>query len=98
MLTPLRREGARWVFQVTSLALHEAERLVRNGNKIYIFSELDQFNLERDQRGFYAQREIGVSSKEGIFIAGTCQGPMDIPQTITHAKAAVGQILQYLAL
>ncbi|CAA7601848.1 Pyridine nucleotide disulphide reductase class-II [Acididesulfobacillus acetoxydans] len=53
--------------------------------------------LERDQNGFYLERDVGVSSRKGIFLAGTCQGPKDIPQSIAHAKAAVGRILRYLA-
>lgn len=52
--------------------------------------------LERDQAGFYLEEDIGVSSREGIFLAGACQGPKDIPQSIAHAKAAVGKLLRYL--
>lgn len=51
--------------------------------------------LERNAEGFYAERGIGVS-QAGIFVAGACQGPKDIPQSIAHAKAAAGQILYYL--
>lgn len=51
--------------------------------------------LERNAEGFYSEREIGVS-QAGIFVAGACQGPKDIPQSIAHAKAASGQILYYL--
>jgi len=33
---------------------------------------------------------------EGVFTAGVCEGPKDIPQTIGHAKAAAGQAYRYL--
>jgi len=59
--------------------------------------ELPHLKLELDQHGFYAEHQIGVSSAEGIFLAGTCRGPQDIPQTIAHAKAAAGQVLAYLS-
>lgn len=56
-----------------------------------------RLQLELDQDGFYLEKDIGVSSREGIFLAGACQGPKDIPQSIAHAKAAVGKLLFYLS-
>ncbi|MEA3340954.1 MAG: hypothetical protein U9R15_13400, partial [Chloroflexota bacterium] len=34
---------------------------------------------------------------EGVFIAGCCQGPKDIPDTVAQAKAAASSALGVLA-
>lgn len=49
-----------------------------------------QLGLSLDQYGFMAE------SADGVFVAGVCEGPKDIPQTIGHAKAAAGKAYQYL--
>ncbi|HBI26554.1 MAG TPA: pyridine nucleotide-disulfide oxidoreductase, partial [Peptococcaceae bacterium] len=33
---------------------------------------------------------------QGVFIAGVCQGPKDIPQTVGHAKTAAGEAYRFL--
>jgi heterodisulfide reductase subunit A len=38
-----------------------------------------------------------LSNIEGIFYAGTCTAPMNITDTISHARAAAGEISEYLA-
>ena len=37
------------------------------------------------------------SNSEGIFLAGTCQAPRDIPDTVAHAGAAAAEVLSLLA-
>lgn len=37
------------------------------------------------------------SNSEGIFLAGTCQAPRDIPDTVAHAGAAASEVLSLLA-
>ncbi len=37
------------------------------------------------------------SSTPGIFLAGCCQGPKDIPDTVAHAKAAASAAMILLA-
>jgi heterodisulfide reductase subunit A len=37
------------------------------------------------------------SSHSGMFLAGTCQGPKDIPDTVAHAKAAASAAMILLA-
>jgi heterodisulfide reductase subunit A len=39
-----------------------------------------------------------VTGQPGIFLAGVCQGPKDIPQTIGHAKAAAGKACGFLEI
>ena len=38
------------------------------------------------------------TTSDGIFLAGTCQGPKDIPDTVAHAKAAASSALIPLSL
>ena len=49
-------------------------------------------NLTLDQDGFFQEEHPKVRTVEstipGMFLAGCCQGPKDIPDTVAHAKAA----------
>jgi heterodisulfide reductase subunit A len=36
------------------------------------------------------------SNIEGVFFAGTCTAPMNITETISHARAAVVEVIDYL--
>ncbi len=58
-----------------------------------------QLGIALDDYGFMAGRsaqETVATNQAGVFLAGVCQGPKDIPQTIGHAKAAAGQAYLYL--
>jgi heterodisulfide reductase subunit A len=65
-------------------------------------SELAQkLGLGLDDYGFLAGdsgEESMVTGQPGIFLAGVCQGPKDIPQTIGHAKAAAGKACGFLEI
>jgi heterodisulfide reductase subunit A len=37
-----------------------------------------------------------LSNVEGVFYAGTCTAPMNITETISHARAAVSDVIDYL--
>ncbi|MDN5365368.1 MAG: heterodisulfide reductase subunit [Thermacetogenium sp.] len=50
----------------------------------------EQLNVDLDSYGFM------TAGPEGVFLAGVCEGPKDIPQTIGHAKAAAGAAYRYL--
>ncbi len=56
--------------------------------------------ITRDQFGFLQElhgRLHSTSSKvKGIYLAGTCQAPMDVQKTISQAMAAVGCVLSEL--
>jgi heterodisulfide reductase subunit A len=59
-----------------------------------------QLGLQLDNYGFFAPRsdeETVVTNQPGVFLAGVCEGPKDIPQTIGHAKAAAGQVFNYIS-
>ena len=47
-----------------------------------------------DKKGFLSSNETNV---DGIFVAGACQGPRDIPDSIAHGIAAASKAMQVLA-
>ncbi len=57
--------------------------------------------LERSPDGFFQEahpkhRPVD-SNREGVFLAGCCQGPKDIPDTVAQAKAAAASAMVILA-
>ena len=57
--------------------------------------------LERSPDGFFQEahpkfRPVDTPI-DGVFLAGCCQGPKDIPDTVAHAKAAASSALVVLA-
>ncbi|MDD5095144.1 MAG: FAD-dependent oxidoreductase [Dehalococcoidia bacterium] len=59
------------------------------------------FHVTRDRHGFFLESHPKLrpfnSNTEGIFFAGTCQAPWDIPDTVAHAGAAAAEVLSLLA-
>ena len=55
------------------------------------------FNLSSDKAGFFMERHPKLAPlstmTEGVFIAGVCQGPKDIPDTIAQALGAAAEAL-----
>jgi heterodisulfide reductase subunit A len=49
--------------------------------------------IETDQRGFFKETVWGRSSRDGIYIVGCAQGPMDQGSSVTQALAAVGDMI-----
>jgi len=58
------------------------------------------FDLSRDPQGFFEELHGRVdatrSKVRGIYVAGTCQSPMDLSHSMTQAAAAAGGILSAL--
>ncbi|MFX1364579.1 MAG: FAD-dependent oxidoreductase [Promethearchaeota archaeon] len=54
--------------------------------------ELDEYNFFKE-KSYYNK---SLSSKEGIFLAGFCQGPMDIPETVADASGVASQVATLL--
>lgn len=55
------------------------------------------FSLSRSPDGFFLERHpkldpVGTMT-DGVYIAGTCQSPKDIPDTVAQAQAAAARIL-----
>jgi heterodisulfide reductase subunit A2 len=55
------------------------------------------FNLSSDKHGFFMERHPKLAPlstmTEGVFIAGVCQGPKDIPDTVAQALGAAAEAL-----
>ena len=55
------------------------------------------FNLSTDKQGFFMERHPKLAPlatmTEGIFIAGVCQSPKDIPDTVAQANGAAAEAL-----
>jgi heterodisulfide reductase subunit A len=56
--------------------------------------------LKTGENRFFAATDNLVGSNlsniKGVFYAGTCTAPMNIPETISHARAAVIEVIDYL--
>lgn len=59
------------------------------------------FGISQGADGFFLEEhpKLGPVSTatDGIFLAGTCQGPKDIPDAVSHAAGAAGQALALAA-
>ncbi len=57
--------------------------------------------IELDSHGFIKRAENGTGSmettREGIFVAGSAQGPMDIQKSVIQAESAAGQIMKIMS-
>ena len=58
------------------------------------------FGLSRSEDGFFAEAHPKLrpveTNTEGVFLAGTAQGPKDVPDTVGHAGAAASMTLALL--
>jgi len=56
------------------------------------------FGLGRTPDGFFAEAHPKLrpveTSTAGVFLAGACQGPRDVPDTVTHAGAAAMEVVR----
>ncbi len=54
--------------------------------------------IARDKDGWFAERDYNAdptgTERGGIFVAGVCQGPKDIPDTVSQASAAAARVLK----
>ncbi len=61
----------------------------------------EMLHLNRGEDGYFLEEHPKMSTVEsgvpGIFLAGCCQGPKDIPDTVAHAKAAASAAMISLA-
>jgi heterodisulfide reductase subunit A len=61
----------------------------------------EALNLVRGEDGYFLEQHPKLHTVEsnvpGIFLAGCCQGPKDIPDTVSHAKAAASAAMILLA-
>ena len=54
--------------------------------------------IPRDSDGWFSEMDYNLdptsSERGGIFMAGVCQGPKDIPDTVAQASAAAARVLK----
>ncbi len=59
------------------------------------------FTISRRADGFFMERHIKLdpvsTATEGVFIAGCCEGPKDIPDTVAQASAAAAKALSVIS-
>ncbi len=59
------------------------------------------FGLSRSADGFFQEAHPKLrpfhTNTEGVFLAGACQSPKDVPDTVAHASAAAAECLSLLS-
>ncbi|MFC1917587.1 4Fe-4S binding protein [Chloroflexota bacterium] len=59
------------------------------------------FSISQRADGFFMERHVKLdpvaTPTEGIFIAGCCEGPRDIPDTVAQASAAAAKVLSLIS-
>jgi len=59
------------------------------------------FTLNRRADGFFLERHVKLdpvaTPTAGVFIAGCCEGPKDIPDTVAQASAAAAKVLSLIS-
>ena len=59
------------------------------------------FSISRSADGFFLEKHPKLdpvaTSTDGVFIAGCCQGPKDIPDTVAQAAAAAARVLSIIS-
>jgi len=62
-----------------------------------IASLVNQVQLGLNEDGFVGHGAVDVSTRvEGVFVAGTAQGPKSIADSVSHAVRAAGQVAAFL--
>jgi heterodisulfide reductase subunit A len=51
-----------------------------------------------DEFGFYDSEDGVTTNVDNVFLAGTCQGPKDIPDSIAHGMAAAKKVIESLSV
>jgi len=59
------------------------------------------FNISRSADGFFLEKHPKLdpvaTTTDGVFVAGCCQGPKDIPDTVAQASAAAARVLAMIS-
>jgi heterodisulfide reductase subunit A2 len=81
--------------ELDMLVLMAGMEMSDGGKKIAVLS-----GLNTGENRFFeaADHHFGsnISNIEGVFYAGTCTAPMNITETISHARSAVSEVMDYL--
>ncbi len=59
------------------------------------------FSISRSPDGFFLEKhpklDPTATATDGVYVAGCCQGPKDIPDTVAQASSAAARMLAYIA-
>ena len=59
------------------------------------------FSISRSRDGFFMEKHPKLdpvaTTTDGVFVAGCCQGPKDIPDTVAQASAAAARVMAMLS-
>ena len=81
--------------ELDMLVLMAGMEMSKSGEKI-----AGLFGLKTGENRFFAPADHHFGSNKGnikgVFYAGTCTAPMNITETISHARAAVSDVMDYL--
>ncbi len=59
------------------------------------------FSISRSKDGFFLEKHPKLdpvaTTTDGVFVAGCCQGPKDIPDTVAQASAAAARVLSMIS-
>ncbi len=54
--------------------------------------------IPRDEAGWFAEADYNAdptgTERGGVYVAGVCQGPKDIPDTVAQASAVAARVLK----
>jgi heterodisulfide reductase subunit A len=60
-----------------------------------------KFSISRSKDGFFLEKHPKLdpvaTTTDGVFVAGCCQGPKDIPDTVAQASAAAARVLSVIS-
>jgi heterodisulfide reductase subunit A2 len=81
--------------ELDMLVLMAGMEMAQEGAKL-----ADAVKIRRGENSFFAPADIHFGSNQsnikGLFYAGTCTAPMNVTETISHARGAVTDIINYL--
>ena len=80
--------------ELDMLVLMAGMEMSEGGNRIAALS-----GLKKGENRFFAPLDHhfanNLSNVKGVFFAGTCTAPMNITETISHARSAVSEVINY---
>jgi heterodisulfide reductase subunit A len=83
--------------ELDMLVLMSGMEMAESGKKLAVSS-----GLNVGENRFFSSEDhhfgSNLSNMQGVFYAGSCTAPMNIPDTISHARAAVSDVMDYFNL
>ena len=74
-----------------------AQALIPNESNLELAGKL---NIDLDEFGFVETPKKltnpAGTSREGVFVCGFCQSPMDVPDSVIHASAAASKVAEII--